>query len=144
MNDDDPFEEFLKKERLEDFHKEEQTAKPVAQSMRSAADEIIEAIGGVKPPQRAQRICKCGSTEFTVRTPLSGQKIHQCAKCGTRSYGAARSSVWMQGDAAQHAQGSGSAYYRGSDVAPAGVETHSPKSRAKSRSYAALLEEEDK
>jgi len=144
MQEDDPFEEFLKKERLEDFHKEEQTAKPVAQSMRSAADEIIEAIGGVKPRRKTQRVCKCGSTEFTVRTPLSGEKIHQCVKCGTRSYGVARSPVWMQGDATQHAQGSGGSYYRGPDVAPTDVETHSPKSRAKSRSYAALLEEENK
>jgi hypothetical protein len=144
--EDDDLEEFLKPARVEDFHKEAQVAKPGAATgtMRSAADDIIDAIGGVKKPTKAPLKCKCGSTSFTIRTPLTGQKIHQCTSCGNRLYGVPRSSVWMQPEGGSHAQGTRGPYYRGSDIAPQGTETHSPTSRIKSRSYAALLEEEDK
>lgn len=145
-DEEDALNEFLKTKRVEEFHAQEQTAVPqiARQSLRSAADEVIDLLGGVKKPARRVLTCpKCGGSDFTPRSPLSGPKINQCTKCGNKLIGAPRSSVWMQGSAAQHGQGSGGAYYSGSESAPQNLESHPAKFRAKSRNYAALKDEEN-
>lgn len=143
--DDDDIEDEIRPKRVEDFHSQEQFATPAAKkSVRSAADDVIDLLGGVtKPEKQIPRCAKCGGTNFNVRTPLSGPKVSQCTACGTRSYGAPRSSVWMQGATTSHGQGTGGAYYSGSEVAPPNSERHPAKFRTKSRSYAALTDEEN-
>ena len=149
MQDDeeeDALNEFLKTKRVEEFHAQEQSAVPQAahQSLRSAADEVIDLLGGVKNPTKRTLTCpKCGGSDFNIRNPVSGPKINQCIKCGNKLIGAPRSSVWMQGSAAQHGQGSGGAYYSGSESAPQNLESHPVKFKTKSRSYAALKDEEN-
>lgn len=137
MQDDDPFDAFLRPVRVEDFHAQEQAvpAGTARQSMRSTADDVIDLLGGIKKPVKPKLVCpKCQGAEFTTRTPLTGAPVNQCVKCGTKVYGVARSSAWMHGDAIQHNQGQGGAYYRGYDTPSLPRETHSPTYRAKSRS----------
>jgi hypothetical protein len=134
MDYDDPIDEFLKPERLEDFHQAEQKTVAAENKMRSAADDVIDALGGISRKPKPKVTCaKCKGTEFNTFRPLSGPVVKQCATCGTRTYGASRSPVWMS--EVGHAQGVGGAYYRGSEVAPVATETHSPRSRTKSRNY---------
>ena len=144
-DEDDAVDGFLKPKRLEDFHAQEQAATPVARnSVRSAADDVIDLLGGVKRPEKRVPTCPfCGGTKFEHRSPLTGPKVSQCTGCGKRSYGAARSSVWMQGSSATHGQGPGGSYYSGPEVAPQNTETHSARFRAKSRSHAAHTDEGD-
>lgn len=140
MNDDesdDPFEQFLRPKKVEEFHAQEQTAVPgaVRQSLRSAADDVIDLLGGIKKPTKHVLCCpNCKGTDFVKRTPLTSAPVNQCTKCGTKLYGVARSSAWMRGDSTQHSQGPGGAYYRGQDSPPP-RETHAPAFRAKGRPF---------
>jgi hypothetical protein len=141
MDADDPLEEFLRQEKkVEDFHKEVQDTVVKPKLMKTAADDIIEVIGGFKPPAPAKQCCaKCGGTDFTIRRPLSGPAVKRCTGCGMKTYGGSRSSVWMQkGAGVGHSQGAGGAYYKGLATPPISTEKHAPTSRRKARSYAAL------
>jgi hypothetical protein len=141
MDADDPLEEFLRQEKkVEDFHKEVQETVVKPKMMKTAADDIIEVIGGHKPPAPPKPTCpKCGGLDFTIRRPLSGPAVKRCTGCGMKTYGGARSPVWMQeGPGVGHGQGTGGAYYSGSATAPVSTEKHAPTSRRKAKSFTAL------
>jgi hypothetical protein len=141
MDADDPLEEFLRQEKkVEDFHREAQETVVKPKMMKTAADDIIEVIGGHKALAPPKPTCpKCGGTAFIVRRPLSGPAVKRCTGCGMKTYGGARSPVWMQeGPGVGHGQGTGGAYYSGSATAPVSTEKHAPTSRREAKSFTAL------
>jgi ribosomal protein L37AE/L43A len=141
MDYDDPIDEFLKPEKLEDFHQAEQKAVPGQSKMRSAADDVIDALGGVKHRAKAKKACpSCKGTDFNVTRPLSGPAVSRCTQCGHKLFGASRSPAWMAEPV--HGQGAGGAFYRSYESAPSPTETHAPKSRMKGRNYADLKDKE--
>lgn len=142
MNEPDPMDEFLKQERVEDFHKDVQHTEAKPQKMRTAADDIIEQIGGEAPARAPIRTCSsCGGVDFTTRRPVTGPAVTRCQGCGVKTYGASGPRT-VDSAPAMHGQSAGGPYYRGTKVRDP-VDPNSPISRLKGRSYRALKAKDD-
>jgi hypothetical protein len=141
MDDTDPMDEFLKQGRVEDFHKEVQSTEAKPQAMRSAADDIIEKIGGERAPKRAPRACpSCRGVDFVTRRPVSGPATARCRGCGFKMVGPGPRVV--DSSPATHDQGAPGPFYRGTQTPNPG-DPYSPTSRTKARSYSALKAQDD-
>ena len=125
---------------VQEFHKDLQTQGPAPKgAARSAADDVIDAVGDVRPA-RVQAGCpQCGCTSFDVRKPLSGSATYKCHECNNKWTGAPRSPstlILSKIGTAQALTHSGP-YYRDSRSLP-DIDKNTPTSRRKARSYAAL------
>ena len=129
-----------KPDPIKQFREEAQAA-PSSQHKRagrSAADDIIDVVGDLAPPKPQTGCPQCGSSEITTTRPLGGAPRNTCNKCGHRWLGAPRSPAKLilakNGPSQTAVSGP---YYRGKTPLPK-VDKHSPKSRLKSKSLAAL------
>lgn len=141
MDTPDPLDEFLKQEQVKDFHKDVQETEAKPQRMRTAADEIIETIGGEPAKKSAKRTCpQCQGIEFKVRRPVTGPMIARCIGCGFKMHGPGPRTV----DSAPktHGQLPHGPTYRGTRIR-APMDPHSPIARRKGRDYRALKAKDD-
>jgi hypothetical protein len=141
MDTPDPLEEFLKKERLEDFHKEAQETEAKPQRMRTAADEIIETIGGEPAKKSRVRTCpQCQGIEFNIRRPVTGPMVARCRGCGFKMYGPGPRVI----DSAPktHGQLPHGPTYRGTKSPPPS-DPYAPIARRKGRDYRELKAKDD-
>ena len=75
----------------------------------SNADKVIDALQEVRAAEVKPSYCcaDCGSTAFTVRSPLGGHKIKVCANCGSKLYAARANINPLMPSNINHDQGTG-------------------------------------
>jgi|SaaInlStandDraft_6_1057023.scaffolds.fasta_scaffold00956_13 hypothetical protein len=141
MDPNDPLDEFLKQESIKEFHKDAQQTEAKPQRLRTAADEIIETIGGEPPKKDARRTCPvCSGTEFKIRRPITGQMTAKCQGCGFKMHGPGPRVV--DSTPKMHGQLPHGPTYRGTRSPPKQA-PHSPIARLKGRDYRALKAKDD-
>lgn len=130
------------KNPIDAFREDTQNAEAAQaqQAGRSAADDIIEVVGDLAPkdPRNKHHCPKCGSDNMTTTRPLGGAPRNTCMNCAHKWLGGPRTAakLVLSKNGPTQTQVAGP-YYRGRTPLPQ-VDKHSPKSRRKSKSLAAL------
>lgn len=127
---------------ISQFHKDLQNAVPKPEGAgRSAADDIIEAIGNLGPKKvRAKNSCpQCSSVDVTVTRPLGGAPRSTCGSCKHRWYGVPRGQAPLIKEKVGPGQTlQAGPYYRGGASLPPKQDPFSPTSRRKGKPLSLL------
>ena len=125
---------------ISQFRADAERRTPEPSAGRSAADDVIEAIGDFGPTKRAPSGCpSCKGSEITTTYPVGGAARNRCGECGHKWYGGPKSVATLVRAKLGSTQTSVSGpYYKGSASLPPTGDRHQPTSRRKAKSLSGL------
>jgi DNA-directed RNA polymerase subunit RPC12/RpoP len=122
-----------------DFHKDLQKEAASESAQRSAADDVIDAVGDLRPKNRTLVCPKCSGTSFIKRKPLgAGIATSICTSCKFKIQGQTTTNARLIAcKGGPQRQASDGPYYHGRDpYVPA--DKNSPRHRRKGKSISAF------